>query len=495
MRTQRYFPVIVLFAAAILYWVCRQAYFVGFFNDDAFYIIGAKSFLLGGYADLTQPGHPPQTNYMPGFPLLLAPVVGIFSGSLLACQVFSILLAVGGLFFFWRIIGETGTFETKAAALLIAAFNPLMVSLSAQVLSDIAFFVFSMGTIDLARRRWESSRQKDWLVLAALTGFNYYIRPVGLALGLGILIALAVERRWKLFAVFAGGLGILIFPFATTQVSIYLYEIQSPLQSAPADNLSVGMLKNLLYYLNEMFVRNIFRWPLSSSFLSHLAVGVGLVFTGMGVVFFKASGWKKLLFPYLAMHAGLYLVWSKQSGRYLYPVFPFVVFFFLQGLVHAVKNPIWRRPFLWGATALIFLCYLPPLHSIAKASLFLNTPITRPSEETYAWVRSNTPPEAVFVAELDGTFFLYTDRYVYHLPKIYDSALLLRWFNQMGIGYFVLDRAQYAMRTHQGNTPHDPYPYAVLAEMVKTHPNFKMVYENPLESLIIYRIDQNKGNP
>ncbi|MBI2363248.1 MAG: hypothetical protein HYV15_07695, partial [Elusimicrobia bacterium] len=66
-------------AAAVLYVLARDAYWVGFFNDDAFYLIGAHSLLQGRFAELSHPAAPPLIQYLPGWPLLLAPLAA-FSG-------------------------------------------------------------------------------------------------------------------------------------------------------------------------------------------------------------------------------------------------------------------------------------------------------------------------------------------------------------------------------------------------------------------------------
>ena len=43
----------------ILYALAFRTYYIGYFNDDASYLIGAKSLLTGRYADLSAPGEPP----------------------------------------------------------------------------------------------------------------------------------------------------------------------------------------------------------------------------------------------------------------------------------------------------------------------------------------------------------------------------------------------------------------------------------------------------
>ena len=77
-------------ALGLLYLLSLRAYYVGFFNDDAFYIIGARSLLSGRYAQLNVPGEPPFISHLPGYSLLLAPVALVSGGALWPYQVLSV---------------------------------------------------------------------------------------------------------------------------------------------------------------------------------------------------------------------------------------------------------------------------------------------------------------------------------------------------------------------------------------------------------------------
>src|SRR5688572_21115691 len=80
-----------------IYILALRAYYVGFFNDDAFYIIGSKSLIQGSYRELNQPGAPPFVSYLPGYPLLLTPFSLLFPHTTLPHQLFSVLLTAASL--------------------------------------------------------------------------------------------------------------------------------------------------------------------------------------------------------------------------------------------------------------------------------------------------------------------------------------------------------------------------------------------------------------
>jgi hypothetical protein len=173
------FLFIALPVLAVLYALAVNAYYVGFFNDDAFFILGSKSLRHGAFLNLSRPGHPPLLSYMPGTSILLLPVTLFSSQSLISYQVWSLLISVfamgiAGLFFenildpiFWP------------AALLLSAINPLMLSLSATVLSDVPYLLITL-LFFLALFHWEKELTSQRIALLAITAIAaFYVRPLG----------------------------------------------------------------------------------------------------------------------------------------------------------------------------------------------------------------------------------------------------------------------------------------------------------------------------
>ncbi len=465
---KRTVPIVLIVAAALLYGLCRYAYFVGFFNDDAFYVIGARSLLQGRYVELNQPGTPPLVNYMPGYPALLAIVMRFFPDSFLPLQLFSVAMAAVGLFVFSKIVDGEESFLITTLALAAAAFNPLYVSLSAQLLSDIPYFLFSMLVFAWAARIWPHNDWRLWFVLAGLAGFTYCIRPAGLSLGLALLAALLIERRWKTAFIFILFLGFSVMPFASRQASRYASEYVSSYSPTLSS-----------YYFREIFVRNLLRWPVTWKWLDGLSIMGGLVLMGIGALRFGLSGWKKSLLIYLTVYAIAHFFWSKESGRYIYPVFPFVAFFIFSG-IHKKKAAI-------TLAIAVGACYFRPLLNIVESSAIAPNALNSAPQETMEWIRSHTDEADIFAAELDGQLFLLTGRQAVHLPKIFEKEMFLAWMESRNVHYIWVEAVPFLMRTHQGGTVHDAYPAARLLEIVNDSKRFELAFSSVKEKTAVYR--------
>ncbi|MDD5656346.1 MAG: glycosyltransferase family 39 protein [Elusimicrobia bacterium] len=187
----------LLAGLAGLYLLCLRAYYVGFFNDDAFYLIGARSLLRGGFRELNAPGAPPLVHYLPGYPALLAPWLWLFGDSFRAAQLLSVLLSVGGLALTWLCFSAELPAGVAWAAVAAAGFNPLTASVSGAVLSDLPYFALTPLVFLAARAAWDGRRPAVWAGLGALCGAAFLVRPTGAAFALALVLCLLWERRWR----------------------------------------------------------------------------------------------------------------------------------------------------------------------------------------------------------------------------------------------------------------------------------------------------------
>ena len=68
----------IMLLASAFYLLNFNSFRVGSYQDDARYIIVAKALSSGhGFSLINFPGNVPETNYPPGFPLLLAPLIDL----------------------------------------------------------------------------------------------------------------------------------------------------------------------------------------------------------------------------------------------------------------------------------------------------------------------------------------------------------------------------------------------------------------------------------
>jgi hypothetical protein len=67
-----------LSAGAVYLYLSPRTY-IGWTNDDAMYVLAARSLATGQYVFLNLPNHPPNTLFFPGLPVFLLPFVLISS--------------------------------------------------------------------------------------------------------------------------------------------------------------------------------------------------------------------------------------------------------------------------------------------------------------------------------------------------------------------------------------------------------------------------------
>jgi len=486
--------IVLLTACAALYLLCRHAYYVGFFNDDAFYIIGARSLLHGRYAELNAPGAPPLVNYMPAFSLLLAPVAALAGGALWPFQLASWSLLLAGLWLFGGLAEEFFP-QAPLAALALAALTPLSVSMSGTVLSDVPLLTGAMLALALARRAWSSDSARAWAAPALVAGFCALLRPSGAAVSLALAAALAVERRWKPAALVCAAAAAFVLPFLlrnrllTGQPLMYFVELSAPYAGASRwAALRVTAFGNLAYYLKFAFETMLLRWPVDSAWLTAATIGASVVAVGYGLAEAGWRGWRKAPALFLAVFATVHLVWAKQAGRYLLPVLPLLFAYWLRGLSALAGRLGAGRGAPLAAAALALALMAAPDGRVAKASLRRDSDVTRPPERTLSWVRGSTPPDAVFAVSLDGRFYLLTGRRAVHLRRLPPGEDFHGWLKASGASFVALFPDDYALTTARGDAFDDPLPAGALVARLSDPKLYRLAFADAGERSAVFAV-------
>lgn len=488
----------VLAALGALYLLCLRAYYVGFFNDDAFYLIGAKSLLQGRYVELNAPGEPPLIQYPPGYSILLAQVAWLFGDSTLAAQLFSVALTLGFVGLSWALLAAELPAAAAVAAAAMVAFNPLTASLSGTVLSDLPLAALMALLLVAARSRWASREARHWLLLGLLAGFGALIRTTGAALPLALCAALLLERRWRDAAV--AGAASLSLPGAfwlrnrllSGSPELRLLELFAPYRGEGAGSMLETVLRNAWYYARELFVRAWFRWPDGpvTGALELLTVAAAALLCGWGLRRWGGKGWRKLLPLLLLVWVAGHLAWQKQSGRYLLPVLPLAAALLHAGLAEADRRFLRGRGRLsWAALALSAGLSVPPVWNVVSTSLWRRTPVNTPPERTLGWLRSGTDHSEVVACELDGRLHLLTGRKTVHLRRLPPEAFH-RWLRDSGADYVLVFPNDYVMKTASGANFNDPLPVDTLKAMLSDPARYDLVFLDEGEGSQIYRVKE-----
>lgn len=179
---------LILGVAAILYALALTPY-IGDGYDDGHYIALAQSLAQGkGFSQPQVPGNPPEPQYPPGWPLLLAPVWFVspdFPANALGFKFVALLcaLAFGAVTFAWlRWRGTSATFSVMVVALTL--FNPLVLSYATSAFSEMAYGASSLLALWLVEKYTREARA-SWrtMLLASLAvAFTFYVRTFGITL-------------------------------------------------------------------------------------------------------------------------------------------------------------------------------------------------------------------------------------------------------------------------------------------------------------------------
>lgn len=401
---------LILVLAAALFWLCHRAYWVGLFNDDAYYLIGARSLLTGRFAELQTPGAPPLVNYLPGWPLLLAPVVALARHSLAALQAFSIALHVAALGLLGLVFEREDSEETADLALIAVAVSPLISSTAATLLADGPMLFAAALALALLPRLWRTRGWRAWLIFGLGLGWAALIRPTGLALAAAIALAAALERKWREAA--------LVFVPAGLVLALWLHR-NAGLTGASwnywqqARELGAGgipLMANAAFYARELFARALWRPPVSSAVAELMIASAGTALALTGLIRPRTPTGRALGF-FTALFFLPHLAWGLQASRYLIPVLPFALWGVWRGL-----SRLDRRAAMAGAALCVAFSALATVN-VARASLYPSDSRSVPPMRTAAWLRAHARPGDVIGAQYDARWNLLTG-----LPSVHAAT-------------------------------------------------------------------------
>jgi hypothetical protein len=172
--------------------------------DSAFYTTQAQSLVEQG-ASLDANGQP-ETRYTPGYPLFLAAFLSTgpdYAGAVVAQHALWVAIVAGTV---WLVRKASGSSPVAVIAGLIVALDLPGVQSSMSILSETlaaALLLDAVCCTYFAIKAPSSSKALGWSVMAALlAGATALVRPIAIALGAPLAIALLIgaDRRWRISA-------------------------------------------------------------------------------------------------------------------------------------------------------------------------------------------------------------------------------------------------------------------------------------------------------
>ena len=473
-------------------------FYVGYFSDDANYVLAAQSLLQGRYVFLSIPGQPALSHFLPGYPLFLAPFVKLFAPHWDLLKLSTVLLNALSAWLIWKLFARW--LDERPRALLVALFalNPLTLLSSSFIMSDPCFLfcvLASFYALTLALRRESFWTDGSAALLSAATAL---IRPIGLLMIFSVLLAFLWRRRWKslvrsaVLAFFAVGVVALRNVHSTGTPTDYLMWFKSQIHSSSAAHLYFGGAADFLRMALPETLLGLRAHPMAGSSLGVLLtlLTAFVILLGFWRLARKYSGDGALMAAgfYCCAYLLVHSVWTAVTARYVLPILPFLLAFMLVGGSAVLSRfSQWRRlhGFFAGALLAVYL----GVDAMFLRSIYFQAPPpgTRLPEATLSWIVHGTPANAVFLND-NAFIYLYTRRQGYDELRAKDREGFRAYLLEKGVGY-IFERPETVFAIH-GQGLFDQAVYRdEMNRWIRSWPDaFEPAYWNAQEGTLVYRV-------
>jgi len=271
--------------------VVAPIYHVGSFDDDANYLMAAHVLAAGGGLTSKMPsGATVVAYYLPGYPMMLVPLVWLWGSALWPPRVFS-TLCVGLLYpLLWAWMGRRG-FKPgyRVAVLGLLAINTVLATYSTMVMAEapfLAVLVLALFALD----RWE---QRPGVLNACLVVLLMvalvWLKEAGIGLVAGLVLYELWRRRWSRAAGVSLGTAALLLPGlvarwasgGSTIGNRYVGEISPPGDGGLLHKLPNEVVQDVWSYLQEVLRQSVL--PTGSPLPTHGAVELLMAAVGATV--------------------------------------------------------------------------------------------------------------------------------------------------------------------------------------------------------------------
>jgi hypothetical protein len=490
----------ILGAAALLYLALLPQLYVGYFNDDALYTVGAKSLLQGRYVRLYHPLLQPLNHPLPGFPAFLALFLWIVEPRWDLLKLVNIALTVLSGLLLSNLLRTWFKLWICVLSVALYAFNPLTATYAATVMPEPCFLFFILAALLLFKRQLTHPAPAEAWILSLLLGWGTLIRPEGIVLSAAIAFGAVLTRNRPL-------LGRVLFCSISFLGSVLLrnylltHSFTNYLETFGETSGHIlsafsRILLQTAHLLHTLFVENVLGFTGEASSFPELVLHITLV---MGAVSLTILGYKKWMIgslegKRLAQVIGffciLYLlihVFWPIDARYFLPVFPFVTAMMLGGLTDQRLQKILRKEGIILLGGILVCSSLGQTMYRIHQTWTSSTPaVYRLPKETFAWIRSHTAPDDIFLGKAP-VIYLYTGRQAVSAVRAETDDQFYVRLKAMGIGY-ALSQARKVLPT-SGNRQDPERVWEESQRWLASRPDaFQEVYRNPKEETVIFKI-------
>ncbi len=419
-------------------------------DNVKYYLLGQALANGKGYVSIWEPDTPQHTHFPPGYPAIIALVIMHGFKKVVAIKVVNFVFLIFTSFILYAMTKRLASSLVAMIVAILFCTNATLLHYSSIMMSEMSYIFFSLLTLWLmlegAEKGQWSGRVCLWSLALVSAIVAYFIRGMGVALFLTIIIYLFFRRQWIWGILTAVGWGVLS-QFTLQSQHGYLhairykniYQLEQGVNGL-ADYASRILLNSVRYCFIELP-----RIVLPCLHILHpgwLGMIIGIVLLALiGVSFWRLKRAGTLFLIYGVVNAGILLLWPEQwyGERFFLPLYGVVMFLVVYGtwcLARRIPN---------GAYVLIalFIVYLElqsptywKFHRLAKSKYPLNWQCYFSMAR---WAGQNTPEKSVFVTRKESFFYLFSGRRACRYPFTPDDQQLVQYLEQKGADYVLVE--------------------------------------------------------
>lgn len=480
----------------------NRMYYVGYFNDDASFVLLSRS-LWEHLRELSGLGFGGAfSHFLPGYPLFLLPFSAAFAPHWAWLSWTSAAISLLTVLGLWLLLCGWLSEEDRRWAVLLYAVHPLFLVDSGIVMADpflTCLFVYGLLGLRLAL---EGGGAWAYALLIGTSFWAPAAKPIGLLLPLALTAGLAAAgpsgrrplRRlllWFWLPCAAAAAYFLLAKSSPTDYLGYLLHGLASLSGQPLWGRVYGLFHDFVLYcgLGVGWPRGGL-WDLSGSAV--IAAVLYLLFKGMGKLLSGEGAGRSAALAAAALLFGQGLVmsvWTVYSDRYALPMLPLALVFFAAG-----ARASWKASPAVGRALLALLAAGFAVHS-AQIAVALHRAPRRENmlpARTLEWISQNTPPGSRFVGE-SPLVALYTGRSGDGLFGARDLDMYLERLARSRIDYaLVTDRR---ILSPKGSFKNDQGLQKQLERgWIAGHPRlFRLVHAEAEERTGVYKVELPAG--
>jgi hypothetical protein len=392
-------------ALAAIWVIAWLAPGIGLYHDDGVYLVTAKALASGhGYTIASLPVPIAQTKYPPVFPALLA-LFALISDNAQWLKLVPALCGLGWLYLTWRLLVKMGASANSALFLVgLTASSPTVVFLATNLMSETLFALLVMAAL--------LCLLDERVALAGLlAGLATLTRTAGVPLIAACILTLAARARLRAALVFAGTAMVVVAPWFGWSMAHAVRDAYYGSSNYAASNIITGLAAN---EKAQVLGRNMLLMLVAPF---SLLTNIRNMFSAAGTLF--VFGWslfvRRQFVPdmFVALYCLMLLCWTWPPERFMAPILPLLLW-----MVWRVFRMMELREAL--AAVVVIAAILPVWASVsalpnARSSGYFTSSGREADnwgemQKMFTYIRANTPPESVILANLDPVFYLNTGR-------------------------------------------------------------------------------------